>query len=113
MRDFIAGIPVSDEIYRFASSLVYATNPGGSSPAPAAARHIRYGSSPRGLIALLAAAKVSAFLDGRFNLSYDDLEENYLACLRHRIILSFEAQVAKIAVDDVLAEIFQGIEKAR
>jgi len=113
VRDFIAGIPVSDEIYHFASSLVYATNPGGTTPPAATAKHIKYGSSPRGLIALLSAAKVSAFLDGRFNLSYDDLEENYLACLRHRIILSFEAQVAKIRVDDVLAEIFQGIEKPR
>ena len=111
LRDFIAAIPVSDEIYKFASSLVYATNPSSESSPAVTTRHIRYGSSPRGLIALLAASKISAFLDGRFNLSYEDLRENYQAALRHRVILSFEAQVAKVEVDDILSEIFDGIEK--
>jgi MoxR-like ATPase len=111
IRDFINRIPVSDEIYQFASSLVYATNPSGESSPAVTTRHIRYGSSPRGLIALLAGSKISAFLDGRFNLSYEDLKENYLPALRHRVILRFEAQVAKVQVDDVLSEIFESIEK--
>jgi MoxR-like ATPase len=106
MRRFIREIPVTPGMYGFASRFVLLTNPEAAGAPEVSRRFIRYGSSPRGLVALLAAAKVSAFLDGRFNLSWEDLEENYLACLRHRLILNFEAQVQKVRVDDILREIF-------
>jgi MoxR-like ATPase len=46
-------------------------------------------------------------LDGRFNLAWDDLRENYLASLRHRVILNFEAQVQRVDVDGVLREVYE------
>jgi MoxR-like ATPase len=106
IRDAVRQIPVTDEFYRFAAAFVAATNPAAGT-AEIARKYIRYGASPRGLISLLAAAKASAFLDGRFNLAWDDLKENYLACLRHRVLLNFEAQVQHASIDNVLREIFE------
>jgi MoxR-like ATPase len=113
IKEFIRRIPVSEELYAFASDLVYRTHPEVDGASAAARKYIQYGSSPRGLIALLAAARVTAALDGRFNLSHTDIEENYLPALRHRIILNFEAQVEKVGPDDILAEIYGGLGKPR
>jgi MoxR-like ATPase len=107
IRGMIRRIPVTDEFHRFAAGFIAATHPESPEAAPAAKRYVRYGASPRGLIALLAAARAGAFLDGRFNLAWDDLRDNYLACLRHRVILNFEAQVQRVDVDGVLREIFE------
>ena len=106
IRDVVRQIPVTDEFYRFAAAFVAATNPAAPGAAEVARKYVRYGASPRGLIALLAAAKATAFLDGRFNLAWDDLKENFLACLRHRVLLNFEAQVQHASIDDILREIF-------
>jgi MoxR-like ATPase len=113
IKAFIRRIPVSEEIYAFASDLVYRTHPEVDGAAAAARKYVQYGSSPRGLIALLAAARVTAAFDGRFNLSHTDIEENYLPALRHRLILNFEAQVEKVGPDDILAEIYGGLGKPR
>jgi MoxR-like ATPase len=107
IRGMVRRIPVTEEFHRFAAGFIAATNPAAPEAAPAAQRYVRYGSSPRGLIALLGAARAAAFLDGRFNLAWDDLRDNYLACLRHRVILNFEAQVQRVDVDGVLREIFE------
>ncbi len=107
IRGMIRRIPVTDEVYRFAAGLVAATNPAAPEAAAAAKRFVRYGSSPRGLIALLGAARAAAFLDGRFNIAWEDLAGSYLPCLRHRVLLNFEAQVQRADVDEVLREIFE------
>jgi len=111
IRGMIRRIPVTEEYHKFAAGFIAATNPTAPEAAPAARRYVRYGSSPRGLIALLGAARAAAFLDGRFNLAWDDLRDNYLACLRHRVILNFEAQVQRVDVDGVLREIFESLQR--
>ena len=55
-------------------------------------QYIRWGSSPRGVQTLVLAAKVRALLDGRYNVSFEDLRRVYLPGLRHRVLLNFEAQ---------------------
>ncbi len=109
IREFIRQIPVTDALYDFASRFVFLTHPENGRAPEVSRKYVKYGSSPRGLIALLAAAKISAFLDGRFNLSYEDLEENYRACLRHRIILNFEAQVQQIKAEEILQDVFESL----
>jgi MoxR-like ATPase len=75
------------------------------------ARFIRYGASPRGLNAIIWAARISAVMDGRVNISIDDIEENYLPALRHRLIMRFEGEIEGISSDLVLEEIFRSIRK--
>ena len=71
------------------------------------------GRSPRGAQALALAAKVRALLEGRYNVSFEDVRRVYLPALRHRVILNFEAQAEEIEPDHVLLEILEKLpEKA-
>src|SRR5437667_10642 len=84
---------------------VMATHPGGEFAAARTNQFIRCGASPRAGQALVLAGKVRALLEGRFNVSFDDIRKVYLPALRHRILLNFEAQAENIAPDVVLQEI--------
>ena len=86
---------------------------GGKKAAPATGQYVRWGSSPRGVQTLVLAAKVRALLDGRYNVSFEDLRRVYLPSLRHRILLNFEAQAEGIDVDRVLLQVLETVsEKA-
>jgi MoxR-like ATPase len=63
---------------------------------------VRYGSSPRGAQALLLAGKVRALVEGRLNVSVEDLQALALAALRHRVILNFEAEAEGLDADEVI-----------
>ena len=67
-----------------------------SSPPPMTNQFVRFGSSPRGVQALVLAAKVRAMLDERYHVSFDDIAESYLPALRHRMLLNFEGQAEGI-----------------
>ena len=68
-------------------------------------RYVRWGSSPRGAQALTLASKVHALLDGRFNVSFEDVKKAAPAGLRHRILLNFEGEAENISTDDIVADI--------
>jgi MoxR-like ATPase len=94
---------VQDYIVR----LVLATHPEGPQSLPITDQYIRWGSSPRGAQTLALASKVRALLEGRFNVSFEDVRRVYLPAMRHRIILNFEAQAEGIEPDQVLLEILE------
>jgi MoxR-like ATPase len=59
------------------------------------------------------AGKVRALLEGRYNVSFEDIRRVYLPALRHRVLLNFEAQAENMASDTVLAQILNEVpEKA-
>jgi len=73
----------------------------------AANPYIREGASPRAAQALVRAAKAKAFLDGRFNVSFKDVEDAAYPVLRHRIIISFDAISEGITEDAVIKQILE------
>jgi MoxR-like ATPase len=76
-------------------------------------QYIRWGSSPRGAQTLALASKVRALLDGRFNVSFEDIRRVFLPSMRHRTLLNFEAQAEGIDVDQILLDILEKVpEKA-
>ncbi len=101
VRDVIIAPHVQD----YAIRLALATHPKGPYAADATNQYVRWGSSPRGVQTLALAAKVRALLDGRYNVSFEDLRRVYLPALRHRILLNFEAQAEGIDPDDVLLKV--------
>ncbi len=105
MRATAKEIPVAADVMNYAMRLTLATQPGSECPAQIAKKYIRYGASPRAAQALISAAKVRALMNGRYNVSYGDL--NALACpvLRHRIKLTFEAVTDSVTADDIIHEI--------
>jgi len=104
-RRLIRQIPVADSLLRAITRGILATRPDYPSSPSITRRFVRYGASPRGLQALLLAAKVRACLDGRFNVSLDDIQPYWLPALRHRIILDVSAGMEGITADTILREI--------
>ncbi|MCA9128481.1 MAG: MoxR family ATPase [Planctomycetales bacterium] len=105
VRDVILASHVQDYIVR----LVLATHPEGPLAQEVTNKYVRWGSSPRGAQTLALAAKVRALLDGRFNVSFEDIRRVYLPSMRHRTLLNFEAQAEGIDVDQVLLEILEKV----
>ncbi|QDV14085.1 ATPase family associated with various cellular activities (AAA) [Rosistilla oblonga] len=109
VREVILASHVQDYIVR----LVLATHPDGPLATPITNQYVRWGSSPRGAQTLALAAKVRALLEGRFNVSFEDVRRVYLPAMRHRVLLNFEAQAEGIEPDRVLLEILEKVaEKA-
>ncbi|GIW81941.1 MAG: ATPase AAA [Gemmatales bacterium] len=107
VREVIVAAPVQD----YAIRLVLATHPEGEFATPETNRYIRFGSSPRGAQALILGGKVRALLEGRYNVSFEDIRRVYLPAMRHRILLNFEAQAENISPDSVLAQILNEVKE--
>ncbi len=107
VREVLVAPPVQD----YAIRLVLATHPGGEFAAAQTNKYIRCGASPRGAQAIVLAAKVRALLEGRYNVSFEDIRRTYLPALRHRILLNFEAQAENVPSDVVLTEILAAVKE--
>src|SRR5438445_9345885 len=107
VREVLVSPPVQD----YAIRLVLATHPQGEFAANETNRFIRVGASPRGAQALILSGKVRALLEGRYNVSFEDIRRVYLPALRHRIILNFEAQAENIPSDTVLAQVLNEVQE--
>lgn len=104
-RDVILAPHVQDYLVR----LTLATHPDGPYSVDATNAYVRWGSSPRGAQTLALAAKVRALLEGRFNVSFEDIRRVYLPAMRHRLLMNFEAQAEGIAPDTVLLKILERV----
>jgi MoxR-like ATPase len=103
IREVILAEHVQDYVVR----LVLATHPEGPFALPITNQYLRWGGSPRGAQAMALAAKIRALLEGRYNVSFEDVRRVYLPAMRHRVILNFEAQAEGIETDHVLLEILE------
>jgi MoxR-like ATPase len=107
IRDVILAPHVQDYIVR----LVLATHPETEFAVPVTKQYLRWGSSPRGAQSIALTAKVRALLEGRFNVSFEDVRRVVLPALRHRVILNFEAQAEGITTDKVLLDLLQTVKE--
>ena len=98
---------VAQHVKDYAVDLVMATQPGTSGAHDLANKYIRYGSSPRGAQALVECGRVVALMNGRVNLSVDDIKSIAASVLRHRIILNFDAHADNQAPDVLLKKIIE------
>ena len=71
---------------------------------------IQYGASPRASIYLNQAAKAYAFLQRRGYVIPQDIKSIGLDVLRHRVLLSYEAEAEDLTADDIINKIFENIE---
>ena len=105
MRKTANAIPVAEEVLRYAMKLCSATHPDSECASAAAKKYVRLGASPRAGQALISAAKVKALMSGRYNVSYNDVNELAYPVLRHRMKMTFEAIAERVSADDVITMI--------
>ena len=109
VREVILASHVQDYLVR----LNLATHPDGPHSVDATNSFVRWGASPRGAQTLALASKVRALLEGRFNVSFEDVRRVFLPAMRHRVLLNFEAQAEGVQADQVLLDILEKVpEKA-
>jgi len=103
-------VPVATHIKEYAVHLLLATHPDQEDAPEKVRNFVRYGASPRGLQAIIMTAKVRALLEGRYNVSQEDLREVAFPALRHRIIPNFDGLTEGITPEDVIEEIIKEME---
>ena len=111
LMKLVREVPVASHVKDYAVRLVLATHPKTDTAAPVANQYLRFGSSPRGGQTLLLGGKVRALTDGRFNVSFDDIEAVAATALRHRLILNFEAEAEGITTDHIIAQILKDVPR--
>jgi MoxR-like ATPase len=111
LMKLVREVPVASHVKDYAVRLVMASHPKTDTASPIASQYLRFGSSPRGGQTLLLAGKVRALTDGRFNVSYDDIEAVAASAMRHRLILNFEAEAEGITTDHIIAQILRDVPR--
>jgi MoxR-like ATPase len=112
-QQLVREVIIAPHVQDYAIRLTLGTHPEGEFAADVTNRYIRWGASPRGSQTLVLAAKVRALLEGRYNVSFEDLRRVYLPAMRHRLLLNFEAQAEGVESDTVLLQILEHVpEKA-
>lgn len=104
LQRMLRAVPIADAALDYIVKLVEATH---------AHPLIRLGASPRGAQAITLAAKGYALADGRPNVEYEDIRQAVLPALRHRLLLSFEAEVEGADPDQVLREVIAKVDRPR
>lgn len=107
-RKHILQLHMAESLEQYIVQLIMATRHAGQYSAELG-RYIAYGASPRATIALERCARAKAWLSGREFVTPDDVQAVFHNVLRHRLILSYEAEAEGVAVDQVLTQLLQKV----
>ncbi|MFO0921133.1 MAG: MoxR family ATPase [Pirellulales bacterium] len=110
-QKLVRQVILAKHVQDYVARLILATHPEGPHSTPITNQYIRWGSSPRGAQTIALAAKVRALLEGRYNVSFEDVRRVFLPAMRHRVLLNFEAQAEGIEIDRVLQEILEKVSE--
>jgi MoxR-like ATPase len=125
-QQLVREVAIAEHVSDLAVRIVLATQPamegGGSGGAggvvagdagkyatPLVSRFVRVGASPRAAQAIVLAAKCRALMQGRFNVSAEDVRGVALAALRHRLILNFEAAAEGVSTDSIVRNLIETV----
>jgi MoxR-like ATPase len=109
LRTLVNDIYMDDKIKDYIVNLVFATREPKAYRLDIAA-YIRYGASPRASIYLAVAAKAHAFLRGRGYVTPQDVKSVGMDVLRHRVIVSYEAEAEEMTAEDLIQKVFDNVE---
>jgi MoxR-like ATPase len=108
-RKEVLAVQVAEALEKYIVALIAATRRPGDYKDAKFSKWIKIGASPRGTLALDRGARAHAWLDGRDTATPDDVKAVAHACLRHRLILTYEAEAEGITKDAVLDEILKQV----
>ncbi len=109
MQRLARSVPIAPHVTAYAVSLLAATHPDQDRAPELVRQYVRYGGSPRGAQALVLAGKIQALLDGRYNVSVEDIRSVALPALRHRVIRNFEGEAEGISSDAIVRSVVDAV----
>ncbi len=110
MQRLARAVPVATPVARYAARLIAASHPQNERAPEMVRRYLRYGASPRGAQALIRGSKVIALLAGRYNVAVEDIRAVARAALRHRLILTYEAEAEGIVADRIIETMLNEVD---
>lgn len=108
-QQIVKDIYIDEKIYNYCIALVFATRTPELFSLNQLKSLIKFGVSPRATIALINASRAHAFLKKRYFVTPDDVKAVALQILRHRIVLTYEAESQGIAPDDIIRTILNTV----
>ena len=112
MQDIVRKVIVARPVAGYAVRMVRATRPGEATSPAFVKNYVTWGAGPRACQALLLGAKAKALLDGRANVSVDDIRFIVKPVLRHRLVLNFTAESENVTTDDIVARLMDVLPEA-
>lgn len=112
-QDLVRQVVVADHVYDFAADLVRATRPAENGVPAFVPELIAWGAGPRASQYLILAAKARAVLHGRLHATTADVRAVAAPVLRHRLVLTFQAEAQGSAADDLVARLLESVRPAR
>ncbi len=109
-RDVVRSIYVDDKVKDYIVNIVFASREPIAYGLQDLKDLIAYGASPRASIYLNLAAKAHAFLKGRGYITPEDVKAIGPDVLRHRILVTYEAEAEEVTADDIVSKIFDAVE---
>lgn len=110
MRKIINEVPIANAVQEYALKLVLATHPEIEGAPEASKKYIRFGASPRAAQAIIKTSRARALMEGRYNVSFDDVKYVAYPALRHRFFLNFDAVADGITTDDLITELIEAVK---
>ncbi|NLP28661.1 MAG: MoxR family ATPase [Clostridia bacterium] len=105
IRKVLKEVPMSRAVEEYALKVILATHSDFEEAPELSKKYIRYGASPRAAQAIISTAKVRAVMEGRYNVSFDDIKYVALPTLRHRFFLNFNAVSDGVTTEMIIEEI--------
>ena len=109
-KKLVEDIYVDDKVSNYIIEIVFATRDPQAAGLSEIKPYITYGVSPRATIAIYKAAKANAFLKNRHFVTPDDVKTVALPILRHRLLLSYEAEADGIKADTIIDTILNRVQ---
>ena len=110
LRNIIKEIKIAEPVKEYALKLILATHPELESGADIAKKYVEAGAGPRAAQGIIAGAKVRAVMEGRLNVSFEDIKELAYPVLRHRIILNFDAITEGLNEEAIITKILEDLK---
>jgi MoxR-like ATPase len=110
MKSIVKLVPIATHVKDYAIRLALASHPDNANASEQTREYVLFGASPRGVQSLILAGKVSALLDGRYNVSIEDINDVAKPALRHRILLNIRGETEGIDMDDIIDEIIRKVQ---
>ncbi len=110
LQDLVRGVPIADDVVRYAARLVAKTRPGMGEGDDSIHRYIAYGASPRASQYLVLGGKARAILAGRYHVDFADIQAVAHPVLRHRLVLNFHARADQVDSDMLVDRLLKAVK---
>ncbi len=110
MKSIVKLVPIATHVKDYAIRLALASHPDNTNASEQIKEFVLFGASPRGVQSLILAGKVSALLDGRYNVSIEDINDVAKPALRHRIVLNIRGETEGVDMNDIIDEVINKVK---